>query len=261
MLSERRRIPVERESLTYLQESPESAATLDEVFAQHFETLTADTTELLLLTQKLRYQVYCVENAYEDPAAHPDARESDEFDSHAVHSLVRHRPTGTPLGTVRIILPLQDSLDDSFAIQRLSGIRRLGLGRIVPLAATAEVSRFSISRHRRRTTDDRSSAQQQLSSLQAFLQNNTPLLRLGLLQALVRMSVQNGITHWCAMMEPALLRMLAAMSVRFEPIGEPVQHKGWRQPCFCNISEMLAGQKRQHPSFWEVLTAGGSLAF
>jgi len=259
LLTERRRNPVERDSSCYSAESAETAATLREIFEQHFETLTADTADLLMLTQKVRYQVYCVENAYEDPAAHPDALETDPFDSHSVHSLLRHRPTGLPLGTVRIILPLRDCVEDSFAMQNLSGIRNLNLARILPLASTAEVSRFSISRLLRRTTDDRVNPQP-LSSLQAFLQNNTPLLRLGLLQAMVRMSVQNGITHWCAMMEPALVRMLAAMSVRFEPIGEPVEHRGWRQPCFCNISETLARQKRERPSFWEVLTETGSLA-
>ena len=259
MLTERRRNFIERDNSSYLEESPETAVTLREIFEHNFETLTANTAELLLLTQRVRYQVYCVENAYEDPAAHPDALETDTFDSHAVHSLLRHRPTGLPLGTVRIILPLPNRLEDSFAMQRLSGIRMLNLARIVPLASTAEVSRFSISRILRRTTDDRANPQP-LTSLQTFLQNNTPMLRLGLLQAMVRMSVQNGITHWCAMMEPALLRMLAAMSVRFEPIGEPVEHKGWRQPCFCDISETLARQKHERPAFWDVLTEAGSLA-
>lgn len=261
MLSEHQYNPVIRDSSDYSEDAAETGATLREIFEQHFEALTADTAELLQLTQKLRYQVYCVENAYEDPAAHPGALERDTFDSHAVHSLLRHRPTGLPLGTVRLILPLGDKLEDSFAIQRLSGIRRLNLARILPLASTAEVSRFSISRHFRRKTDDRSSPQQPLSSLQAFLQNSTPLLRLGLLQSMVRMSLQNSITHWCAMMEPALLRMLASMAIRFEPIGEPVQHRGWRQPSFCNIAETLASVKRERPAFWDVLTEAGSLAF
>ena len=244
--------------LTYSQHNPEhwdssSSSSesqrddsLREVFDRHFETRIADTNDLLSVAQRLRYQVYCVENGYEDPAAHPDALERDVFDSHAVHGLLMQRANGTAIGTVRLILPLRESPEDSFAIQRLSGIRSMKLSRIIPFASTAEVSRFSISRQFRRGAD--------------FVQNSTPLLRLGLIQSLVRMSLENGITHWCAMMEPTLLRMLAAMAIRFDPIGAPVQHRGWRQPCFCDVAEVMACVRRERPAFWDVLTMGGSLA-
>jgi N-acyl amino acid synthase of PEP-CTERM/exosortase system len=231
-----------------------------EVFDEHFEAVVADTDDLLRVAQKLRYQVYCLENGYEDPAAHPGALETDNFDSHAVHGLLRHRSTGTALGTVRLIMSLADRPDDSFAMQRLSGIRALKLSQQLPLSSTAEVSRFSLSRQLRRNADPQSRMTQPLSTLQAFLQNSTPLLRLGLIQSMLRMSLQNGITHWCAMMEPTLLRMLTAMAIRFEPLGAPVQHRGWRQPCFCNVADVMAAVKAERPSFWDVLTAGGSLA-
>jgi N-acyl amino acid synthase of PEP-CTERM/exosortase system len=232
-----------------------------EMFEQHFEAIVADSADLLLLAQRLRYQVYCIENGYEDPDAHPDAVERDNFDSHAVHGLLRHRSTGMALGTVRLILPLADWPDDSFAMQRLSGIRALKLSHIFPFSSTAEVSRFSLSRQLRRSADAQSRPTQPLSTLQAFLQNSTPLLRLGLIQSMLRMSLQNGITHWCAMMEPTLLRMLAAMAIRFEPIGAPVQHRGWRQPCYCNVADVMACVKHERPSFWDVLTAEGRLAY
>jgi len=64
-----------------------------EMFEQHFEAIVADSADLLLLAQRLRYQVYCIENGYEDPDAHPDAVERDNFDSHAVHGLLRHLST------------------------------------------------------------------------------------------------------------------------------------------------------------------------
>ena len=84
-------------------------------------------------------------------------------------------------------------------------------------------------------------------------------MRLGLLQMLVRMSVQHGITHWVAVMEPKVIRMLSAMGLQFEPFGGVVDHHGWRQPCFCNLSDMLRYMKRERPAFWNVLTAGGTL--
>jgi N-acyl amino acid synthase of PEP-CTERM/exosortase system len=86
-----------------------------------------------------------------------------------------------------------------------------------------------------------------------------PLMRLGLIQMLVRMSRENGITHWLAVMEPRLLRMLAAMAIHFQPIGGMVEHHGWRQPCFCNMADVLRRVKAERPAFWDVLTAGGTL--
>ena len=93
-----------------------------------------------------------------------------------------------------------------------------------------------------------------------FLNNATPLMRLGLIQALVRMSLHNNVTHWCAMMEQSLLRMLAAMAIRFVPIGPVVEYHGLRQPCFCVLPKVLEEMKRERPAFWSVLTSGGALA-
>ena len=87
------------------------------------------------------------------------------------------------------------------------------------------------------------------------------MMRLGLIQVLLQMSAQYGITHWCAVMEPTLLRMLAGMAIRFNPIGPPVEYHGLRQPCSCNIAEILQAVTRERPAFWEVLTCGGTLRF
>src|SRR6266478_220690 len=84
-------------------------------------------------------------------------------------------------------------------------------------------------------------------------------MRLGLIQALVQMSARHGITHWCAAMEPTLLRMLSAMAIRFRPVGPLVEYHGLRQPCYCVVAEILEAVRRERPSFWAVLTDGGTL--
>ena len=206
-------------------------------FDLHFETMIADTPDLVPLAQRVRYQVYCVENRFENPADHSDALERDEFDSHAVHSLLVDRQTRDVLGTVRLVLPLSDAPHHSFAIQRLSNHSLLKGSRDLPLHATAEVSRFSLSREfgrRAAATKALNAGRTKPTEVESALYRCGPLMRLGLLQMLVRMSMQNGITHWLAVMEPKLLRMLAAMAIHFEPLGGMVEYHGWRQPCFCN---------------------------
>jgi len=231
-------------------------------FDFHFETMTADTPDLVPLAQRVRYQVYCVENQFENPEDHSDELECDEFDSHAVHSLLVDRQTRDVLGTVRLVLPLSGAPHDSFAIQRLSDHSLLKGSCDLPLHAAAEVSRFSLSREfGRRAVSKRSSCRESIDTTggESLPHRSGPLMRLGLIQALVRMSMQQGITHWLAVMEPKLLRMLAAMAIHFEPLGGMVEYHGWRQPCFCNLAEVLQRVKIERPTFWTVLTAGGTL--
>ena len=227
--------------------------TLLERFNSHFDTLPANTPENIRIAQSIRYQVYCVEHSHEK-SDNPDRLETDEFDAHASHSLLVHRATNEALGTVRLILPLANELKRSFGVQRVMDAKTLREFNQLPLHYTAEVSRFTISRQFRRVTD-RSARPEHA----AFIGNSGPLMRLGLIQALIRMSAQHGITHWCAAMEPTLLRMLSAMAIRFRPIGPLVEYHGLRQPCYCVIEDVLHAVRRERPAFWSVLTDGGAL--
>jgi N-acyl amino acid synthase of PEP-CTERM/exosortase system len=68
---------------------------LSEKFDQHFQVELADTPASLSEALALRYQVYCLERGFEDPASNPDGHERDEFDERSVHAIVRHRPTAS----------------------------------------------------------------------------------------------------------------------------------------------------------------------
>ena len=220
------------------------------LFDSHFQTVTADSPERVRIAQNLRHQVYCIENPLEPQ--NEERLERDAFDVHAAHSLLIHRPSDLPVGTVRLILPLANETAQSFPMQTVldAGARREF--QKLPLHSAAEVSRFSISRHSRRLMETHDQTD--------FMSNTGPLMRLGLIQALVRMSLQHNVTHWLAVMEQSLLRMLAAMGIHFVPIGPVVEYHGLRQPCFCVLPKMLEDVKRERPAFWSVLTSGGALA-
>jgi N-acyl amino acid synthase of PEP-CTERM/exosortase system len=239
-----------------LHDREDLGGTLRGVFKSRFEVLNADTPELIRQAQKIRYQVYCVEKALENPLDNREGIESDEFDSHALHSLLFARATAAALGTVRLILPLANAPEKSFAMQRLLSANALKLLLSMPLHSMAEVSRFSISRYLRGLT------LYSVASPEAYHAdcNAGPLIRLGLIQGLVRMSMQHGINYWCALMEPTLLRMLAAMAIRFQPIGPLVEFRGRRQPCYIDVYAMLVALMRERPAFWEIVTDGGALS-
>jgi N-acyl amino acid synthase of PEP-CTERM/exosortase system len=221
------------------------------LFDEHFATIMADSPERIRIAQKLRHQVYCVENPLEQK--NQEEIETDIFDSHAAHSLLVYSPSEIPVGTVRLILPLGDETAHSFPMQSVLDADASREFKKIPLHSAAEVSRFSISRQSRRLMETRDQSQRD------FISNTAPLMRLGLIQALVRMSLQHNVTHWCAVMEQSLLRMLAAMGIHFVPIGPVVEYHGLRQPCFCVLSKMLEDVKRERPAFWSVLTSGGAL--
>jgi N-acyl amino acid synthase of PEP-CTERM/exosortase system len=223
-------------------------------FNTYFQTMTARTPEQVRTAQKIRYQVYCVENPLES-SDKPDGLEADEFDSHAVQSLLVDRSNHAALGTVRLIMPLPHAPERSFAVQRLLDPDSLRILMSLPHHALAEVSRFSISQQFRRRTAKGSVPTQGEAAIANYC---GPLMRLGLFRGLVHSSLEHGITHWCALMEPTLLRMFNAMAIRPRPLGPLVNFRGLRQPCYLDLYKMLDAVKRERPAIWEVMTDAGS---
>lgn len=228
----------------------QSEDTLLSHFNTNFKTLTGNGPDVLQLAHRLRYQVYCVEKRFEEAADYADQLERDEYDAHAAHGVLVDRLTQEPVGTVRLILPVPNAPNESLPMQRVC--QSSMLKNLLPLKSTAEISRLGISRQ---CAGDTARA----SALRHRASRHSPLMRLGLMQMAVRMSVQNGITHWCAIIEPTMIRMMAAIGIYAQPIGRLVEYHGWRQPCFCNLADALRDAKRDRPAFWEVLTDGGTL--
>ncbi len=227
--------------------------TLFQRFNRNFVAVCADHEALFRQARQIRYQVYCVENAFENPARYPNGLESDEFDEHSAHSLLFNRPTGEPIGTVRLILPRADHFHHRLPVYRLCDSDALEW---LPILSTAEVSRFSISKQLRSRYEMDPECPVPIRAKDRLM---GPMPRLGLIQALVRMSIHHGISHWCAVMEPSLLRVLAAMGIHFDAIGPLIEYHGLRQPSSCCVVEMLARAKREKPAFWEVITDRGVL--
>jgi N-acyl amino acid synthase of PEP-CTERM/exosortase system len=232
---------------------------LVDLYEHWFQAVIANTPELRREAFRLRYQVYCVENPFEDPADNPNEEESDAYDAHSAHGLLIHRPTGMVAGTVRLVLPKPDALDDSFALHRVCHEKMILDHKQFPVLHMAEVSRFSISKgFRKRRTDGRYPDEHAPEPREGGEERRViPHMTLGLIESLVRMSVQHRITYWCAVMEPTLLRLLSRLGIYFDPIGPLVDYHGRRQPCYIRLSTLLTRVARERPDVWEVLTDRG----
>lgn len=234
-------------------------AGLTEIYNRYFDVVPATTRELLDEALRLRYQVYCVEHAFENPREHPDGREIDKYDDRSVHSVLIHKPTGSVVGTVRLILPG----DEPLPITEVCHDPRLKDLSLFPPATTAEISRFAISKNFRRRADDKRGVDAALVD-QTVIADSTnrrviPHMALGLIKAVGQMSIRYGMTNLCAVMEPPLLRLLLRLGIRFDPLGPPIDYHGKRQPCHVTPIAVSDGLRAERPDAWDLITEQGAL--
>jgi N-acyl-L-homoserine lactone synthetase len=189
--------------------------------------------EQLSEVYQLRHQVYCLERGFEPGDGN---EETDEFDCHSRHVLLRDSADGEAVGTVRLIAPDRGKPADSFPIQRLCDPALL---RNFPLHTTGEISRFAISKQRR-------------SGCEAGM-----LTRLALMRGIAQLSSEMGLTHWLAVMERGLMRLQHRNAIHFDPIGPLVSYHGLRQPAVGVIATVLDRIRREEFPTWNYLTDAG----
>jgi N-acyl-L-homoserine lactone synthetase len=194
-----------------------------------------DSPALLRESFMLRYQVYCVERTF---LTGQNGIEYDEYDEFASHAVVRWRHSGAVVGTVRLVLPKVPAGGDDYPIQHLCDPALL---RGLPLATCGEVSRFALAKQIRSSSPSSSS-----------------LLRLALIKGAVRLSAEAGHTHWLAVMEPTLLRLLRATGIHFESLGPLVEYHGPRQPAVAELVPTLTRLGLEQPVVWDFVTQGGT---
>ena len=238
------------------EQQPASGFTGLEYYNSVFASSVAERIDQRLDCFRTRFQVYCIDNAFEDPDDNPDGLETDAYDGHSVHSLLTHRSTGNTIGTVRLVLPRDGGERRPLPMQRIAGAVASDALAPFPIARTGEISRFSIVKSFRQHTPDRGIAATLAPEEWRKMLFHLPL---GLIRSCVEMSVRGGITHWAAVMEPALLRLLTRLGIHFNPLGPLVDHHGRRQPCWVDLDVMLRRVFDERPDVWNVITDSGRL--
>jgi N-acyl-L-homoserine lactone synthetase len=204
--------------------------------AQEFEVAIAKTERELEAAFRLRHQVYCIERGYEQGNG---GLETDRFDARSRHAILTQRSTGRVVGTVRVVAP---SLDGPTADLPVQALCASDMFRMLPMGSTGEVSRFAISK-----------------DLRDVACAGNAMLRLGLIRGVIQISGEMQLTHWCAVMEHTLLRLLRLSAIHFQPLGPAIDHHGLRQPSWVCLSSMVARMRRERPAVWDYLTEGGTL--
>lgn len=236
--------------------SGSGSSQLSQIYNEIFEEVPADTPLLLEECFRIRHQVYCIEKNF---FARDGGRETDAYDDRSLHGLLRHRPTGAFVGTIRIILPAGDPSPTSLPLYRLWHAAGLPLSDLPPIAGMAEISRFAISkRFRRRADDGLYGYAYDADELARDERRMIPHLSLGLMRLALRLGSGRGISGACAIMEPTLVRLLARLGIHWQAVGPMIDCYGACQPCIARVDDLLRQLKAERPEVWQVITAGGT---
>lgn len=236
--------------------------TFSNLFRQNFEIVKAVTPGLVDEAYRLRYQVYCEEKGFEDAALHSNKREIDEYDNRAIHSLIRHRPTGIYVGVVRLVLPQFAGVDSKLPIEEHC---ELNLAQTHPYFANlprnsiGEISRFSVSKvFRRRIAEEglvwgvcKEGESYNANFFPGYERRHMPMITLGLIAALFRMASEHGLEYCYAAMEPTLLRLLKRFGIGFQALSMPVDYHGMRVPSIFQVKDIFKSMQ-SHPELRDV---------
>ncbi|MBU2955592.1 PEP-CTERM/exosortase system-associated acyltransferase [Marinobacter sp. F3R08] len=235
------------------------------IFHSVFNVELATSPEAINEVFEVRYQVYCIDRPFEDPKCFADNREHDSYDPQSVHALIRHRPTGHSVATVRLVMT-GDNLDQPDLPMEGPCVHRMTRRAQDAIAKTnrnkiAEISRMAVSREfRKRLNEDKTTSGVSEEASYSDAENGkraVPYISLGLFAAILEMSVRHGITHWMAVMEPAQLRLLKRFGVEFDHVGPVLEYHGLRRPAFTEASSLIDRIKARRPDVWSLITDGG----
>ncbi|MEM6682142.1 MAG: PEP-CTERM/exosortase system-associated acyltransferase [Pseudomonadota bacterium] len=231
-------------------------------YDQLFDVRIARSEEDQRQAFALRYRVYCEETDFLPATANPGGIERDALDSRSVSILLVHRESQLCAGTVRIILPDQSAQYGGLPARICSPDMKAIRSDTMPVATTGEISRFTIAPEFRRRSGD--TLYQQVYKTDADfgdMRRVIPYMALGLFAGMFEVVVEHGLTHLCAIIDPALLRMLRRLHLQFDAIGGLVDFHGPRQPVITDCHDLHACLKKMPPEHLRIVNRNGTLDY
>jgi len=220
----------------------------------HFDFSVIDNARYLSDCYALRYEVYCKERQFLTPENYPTQLEIDSYDNHAIH-VGGTDNNGVMIGTVRLVLPSAKGFPLFEHCELFPEYRYLASKRSQQTAA--EVSRLAISKSYRRRLHDgfynigcnsedydvvKMGSRKPVSRVinnELMQRRHKPEIIVGLYKAMYQASKRQGITHWFAAMEKALLRLMRrCFHIEFTPIGPELDYYGPVVPYIIAIADI-----------------------
>ncbi|MCC6531308.1 MAG: PEP-CTERM/exosortase system-associated acyltransferase [Burkholderiales bacterium] len=215
------------------------------MFHRYFNAVAAGSEELRNEVFRIRYDVYCDELRFEDPARFPDKREVDPYDQFSLHCLLLHKASDAFAGCVRLVQVNPQAPAEPLPFERLCHDRMYAdlLRELVPdRLKVAEISRLAVrSSFRRRKGESGVPGGIVEERKSGFGNMRTPWIALGLYLSAAAIGLIRGLNGVFALMEPRLARRLGTYGIKFIQVGDPVEHRGERAPFFISREGLYAG--------------------
>ena len=211
-------------------------------FSKYFEILPAIRDSEVAAAFRIRHSVYCEDLAWE--AIRPDGMETDDYDAHALHCLIRSRASGDFIGCVRLILTAPGDPHAPLPFERTCGpaLHRSVLDPAkLPRDRIAEVSRLAIiGQYRRRRGEKHMPAGGiQDTELDSAGQPRFAWLLVGLYMGVFAIAARHGLEQLFLLSEPRLARHLNKIGITNVQIGNPTEHRGFRAPAVMDVQHVI----------------------
>lgn len=221
---------------------PSEHADSGDGFSKYFEILPAISDSEKAAAFRIRHSVYCEDLEWESTRA--DGMETDAYDTHALHCLIRSRASGDFIGCVRLILTEPGDPHAPLPFEQTCGPalhRTLVDPAKMPRDRIAEVSRLAIvGQYRRRRGEKHTPA----GSVQDSEPGNTEQPRfawllIGLYMGVFAIAARHGLEHLFLLSEPRLARHLNKIGITNVQIGKPTEHRGFRAPAVMDVHQVI----------------------
>jgi N-acyl amino acid synthase of PEP-CTERM/exosortase system len=220
------------------------------MFDKHFEVVLVDTESARRIHHQIRYQVYCLDEGFEDYRNFPDGEEQDEWDHQSVHFLVRSKLTDEWVAAMRLVLPSYKG----FPVEQLCEVNPM----VAPPAlgdSVVEVSRLCIvnsyRRGQQKTADHYGNSAMTLPGVTCESPESSAINRrykseivMGLMRAAAIYCREHQIHNWYFLSTPAFARMMNRLGFQLIKLGPACEHRGKRLPFLIRPLEAYEKAKR-----------------
>lgn len=214
------------------------------LFDDQFEVVLADDEYSRSIHYQIRYQVYCLEEGFEDRGRFSNQEERDQWDDHSVHFMVRSRQSGEWIAAMRMVIPETGSLP----IEQVCDIDPIVMPSF-PEKQIVEISRMCIvGAYRGKQLVNEPGELPAVSETRATGGRiHKSIIMKGLLRAAVRYSQDHDIPFWYFLTTPALARIISRLNVQLIKVGAAYEHRGTRYPFLANIRQVVEQAKKGCP--------------
>lgn len=205
---------------------------LGKTYKQYFKIVPALSDDLKDEVFKIRHQVFCEDLGFE--AQRSNQRETDEYDAHSIHVLIRSVRTGTFIGCTRIIRPRPADLAQPLPFEKIcdavldrsivdpAKLRRDAIGEISRLAV--------VSQFRRRKGEEKMAVPVSDQDSGTEKQPRFSFIPISLYLAAAELARLHRITTCFVLTEVRLADHFRKIGFGPQIIGGAVEHRGTRLP-------------------------------